>query len=392
MDIHDNLNILSPTPQAPLQLHQNLLTFPLSPITPITPSTPHLLPPDLTPPPLSPSPSISASAVGLSMASRIKSRFFQRPTSPASSPAASIDDFSLFVPRHRQLIKTRKRAYTCPSSTRMAAVGSPKINMMPSLTVPFSNDDFGMADIAADLPTIEMPRPTPMATTAGFEMDAFPSSVLGSTFNTEAFAEFSRLATSASTLSAASTPSALHLPTSLETASEIPPLSSQQTTFAPVFASPPSAHAPLPSAAMESTNEYSFSAEAVAQPPTTRPGTPFPQRRPTPIPINPSQPRPFACPQCPATFHRKHDFTRHFRTHMGVRPHLCNLCGKTFGRHDALTRHLAGRCVGLKEKKEKSSRREGKNRKGGNEGGSSGVKKFVWVTSGCDDFAGKKRK
>lgn len=53
-----------------------------------------------------------------------------------------------------------------------------------------------------------------------------------------------------------------------------------------------------------------------------------------------SQPRIFACTQCPARFARNHDLKRHQRGHLSVRPYPCSWCGKSFSRKDALKRHV----------------------------------------------------
>lgn len=53
-----------------------------------------------------------------------------------------------------------------------------------------------------------------------------------------------------------------------------------------------------------------------------------------------SQPRVFACSQCPARFARNHDLKRHQRGHLSVRPYPCAWCGKSFSRKDALKRHI----------------------------------------------------
>lgn len=53
-----------------------------------------------------------------------------------------------------------------------------------------------------------------------------------------------------------------------------------------------------------------------------------------------SQPRIFACTQCPARFARNHDLKRHQRGHLSVRPYPCNWCEKSFSRKDALKRHI----------------------------------------------------
>jgi uncharacterized Zn-finger protein len=53
-----------------------------------------------------------------------------------------------------------------------------------------------------------------------------------------------------------------------------------------------------------------------------------------------TQPRIFACTQCPARFARNHDLKRHQRGHLSVRPYPCQWCGKSFSRKDALKRHI----------------------------------------------------
>lgn len=69
-----------------------------------------------------------------------------------------------------------------------------------------------------------------------------------------------------------------------------------------------------------------------------------------------SQPRIFACSQCPARFARNHDLKRHQRGHLSVRPYPCTWCGKSFSRKDALKRHVLVKGCG-------------KDKKGGNGGG-----------------------
>lgn len=54
-----------------------------------------------------------------------------------------------------------------------------------------------------------------------------------------------------------------------------------------------------------------------------------------------TQPRIFACSECPARFARNHDLKRHQRGHLSVRPFPCDYCGKSFSRKDALKRHVA---------------------------------------------------
>lgn len=62
---------------------------------------------------------------------------------------------------------------------------------------------------------------------------------------------------------------------------------------------------------------------------------------------NVSLTRPFGCPQCPMAFTRKHDLTRHIKTHLGIRDFVCVDCDRSFGRNDALVRHRAGRCTAM---------------------------------------------
>ncbi|KAJ3228377.1 Metallothionein expression activator [Clydaea vesicula] len=51
--------------------------------------------------------------------------------------------------------------------------------------------------------------------------------------------------------------------------------------------------------------------------------------------------RPHVCTQCSATFCRKHDLQRHFRTtHSNERPWQCNRCSKSFARRDHYKRHM----------------------------------------------------
>jgi hypothetical protein len=46
--------------------------------------------------------------------------------------------------------------------------------------------------------------------------------------------------------------------------------------------------------------------------------------------------RPFRCDQCPQSFNRNHDLTRHKRIHLAVKPFPCGHCDKSFSRKDAL--------------------------------------------------------
>ncbi|RKO99558.1 hypothetical protein CXG81DRAFT_4847, partial [Caulochytrium protostelioides] len=50
--------------------------------------------------------------------------------------------------------------------------------------------------------------------------------------------------------------------------------------------------------------------------------------------------RPHNCPDCEASFARKHDLQRHVRTlHTDQRRFKCGQCGQAFARADALRRH-----------------------------------------------------
>ncbi|XP_033249532.1 zinc finger protein 501-like [Drosophila miranda] len=50
--------------------------------------------------------------------------------------------------------------------------------------------------------------------------------------------------------------------------------------------------------------------------------------------------RPYKCPDCPKTFKKKYQHTRHIRTHTEERPHKCTLCSKSFKRKDKLKLHV----------------------------------------------------
>ncbi len=63
-----------------------------------------------------------------------------------------------------------------------------------------------------------------------------------------------------------------------------------------------------------------------------------PQRTDTPQ-QPPAHDRPFKCDQCPQSFNRNHDLTRHKRIHLAVKPFPCNHCDKSFSRKDALKVH-----------------------------------------------------
>lgn len=79
-----------------------------------------------------------------------------------------------------------------------------------------------------------------------------------------------------------------------------------------------------------------------------------------------SQPRIFACSQCPARFARNHDLKRHQRGHLSVRPYPCTWCGKSFSRKDALKRHVLVKGCG-KDKRggDKDGKGNGSMRKSG---------------------------
>ncbi|KAL3900912.1 MAG: hypothetical protein SGCHY_001005 [Lobulomycetales sp.] len=52
--------------------------------------------------------------------------------------------------------------------------------------------------------------------------------------------------------------------------------------------------------------------------------------------------RPHQCSQCTASFRRKHDLQRHYRTsHSQDRPWKCNRCSRSFARRDHYRRHMA---------------------------------------------------
>ncbi|KAJ7044592.1 hypothetical protein C8F04DRAFT_591277 [Mycena alexandri] len=46
------------------------------------------------------------------------------------------------------------------------------------------------------------------------------------------------------------------------------------------------------------------------------------------------------CPECPKTFTRKGDLTRHSLLHTGHRPHSCSDCGKSFAQYSGLKTHM----------------------------------------------------
>ncbi|TGO10075.1 hypothetical protein BTUL_0145g00220 [Botrytis tulipae] len=50
----------------------------------------------------------------------------------------------------------------------------------------------------------------------------------------------------------------------------------------------------------------------------------------------------FGCSQCPKSFNRRENLSRHMKTHDVPRTHICQICEKTFTRSDLLKRHEAG--------------------------------------------------
>ncbi|KAJ6538572.1 hypothetical protein DFH09DRAFT_1177257 [Mycena vulgaris] len=46
------------------------------------------------------------------------------------------------------------------------------------------------------------------------------------------------------------------------------------------------------------------------------------------------------CSECPKTFTRKGDLTRHGLLHTGYRPHVCSECHKSFAQHSGLKTHM----------------------------------------------------
>ncbi|KAM0150863.1 hypothetical protein ACHAPG_008603 [Botrytis cinerea] len=63
------------------------------------------------------------------------------------------------------------------------------------------------------------------------------------------------------------------------------------------------------------------------------------------IPRKSSLPMPassFGCSQCPKSFNRRENLSRHMKTHDVPRTHICQICEKTFTRSDLLKRHEAG--------------------------------------------------
>ncbi|KAH6714806.1 hypothetical protein BKA61DRAFT_438916, partial [Leptodontidium sp. MPI-SDFR-AT-0119] len=47
----------------------------------------------------------------------------------------------------------------------------------------------------------------------------------------------------------------------------------------------------------------------------------------------------FKCVQCPQSFKRNHDLTRHKRIHLAIKPFACGDCKKGFSRKDVLQKH-----------------------------------------------------
>jgi hypothetical protein len=82
-----------------------------------------------------------------------------------------------------------------------------------------------------------------------------------------------------------------------------------------------------------------------------------------------TQPRIFACTQCPARFARNHDLKRHQRGHLSVRPYPCNWCEKSFSRKDALKRHILVKGCGKDGKGGGSGKGNGKAKRSRGESG-----------------------
>ncbi|KAH9209212.1 hypothetical protein DL95DRAFT_394612 [Leptodontidium sp. 2 PMI_412] len=55
--------------------------------------------------------------------------------------------------------------------------------------------------------------------------------------------------------------------------------------------------------------------------------------------LDTAQDRPFKCVQCPQSFKRNHDLTRHKRIHLAIKPFACGDCKKGFSRKDVLQKH-----------------------------------------------------
>ncbi|TEY31763.1 hypothetical protein BOTCAL_0781g00010 [Botryotinia calthae] len=65
----------------------------------------------------------------------------------------------------------------------------------------------------------------------------------------------------------------------------------------------------------------------------------------------------FGCSQCPKSFNRRENLSRHMKTHDVPRTHICQICEKTFTRSDLLKRHEAGHERWDKKEPKSQSRR-----------------------------------